>query len=298
LLEYRFREKAVHGSSKFAFAVYHVDYERDHPQILPLHWHEEIEVIYIRRGSGIFTVSHAEYAVGAGDCIIVNSGELHSGSSHAPEGCSYSAIVFKLSSLSSLQPDRCQDYLNPLLTGALLFPPLIPGHQAALRGLIEGLIEDDHAREPGFELLLKGQLLQFIARVYPHLIPRNRYDRELGGKRQKWDNIIPVLGYMDARYKLAITLEELAGIASVSPSHFCRLFKELTGLRPLEYLNLLRVNSAAVLLQSGSCSVLDAALESGFQHLSYFSKQFRKYMQMTPSEYKSRCSRTSSGTEN
>jgi AraC-like DNA-binding protein len=57
-------------------------------------------------------------------------------------------------------------------------------------------------------------------------------------------------------------------------------------MRPLEYINLLRVNSAALMIQSGSCSMLEAALENGFQHLSYFSKQFKKYKGMSPSAFK------------
>ncbi|WP_239613467.1 AraC family transcriptional regulator [Cohnella mopanensis] len=287
MLEFRFREKAVHGSSKFPLTIYNVNYESGNQQILPLHWHEEIELIYIRKGSAVFSVNHTDYTVREGDCVIVNSGELHSGYSHAPEGCFYSAIVFKLSWLSSLQPDRCQEYLNPLLKGTALFPALIQGDYGELCSLIKALIEDFHERAAGFELLFKGRLLIFLAKIYPLLVPRNRYEEANRVKSQKWNKIITVLGYMDARYKLTMTLEELAAVASMSPSHFCRLFKELTSLRPMEYLNLLRVNSAAVMIQSSYCSILDAALENGFQHLSYFSKQFKKHMHMTPSEYKS-----------
>ncbi|MNJ35515.1 TCP pilus virulence regulatory protein [compost metagenome] len=58
----------------------------------------------------------------------------------------------------------------------------------------------------------------------------------------------------------------------------------------MEYLNFIRINKAANLLRTGSYNVLEAALESGYQHVSYFSKWFKMYMNMTPSEYKSRYS--------
>ncbi|MNP86634.1 TCP pilus virulence regulatory protein [compost metagenome] len=54
----------------------------------------------------------------------------------------------------------------------------------------------------------------------------------------------------------------------------------------MEYVNFIRINKAAGLLRSGAYNVLEAALESGFEHASYFSKWFRFYMNMTPSEYK------------
>lgn len=58
-------------------------------------------------------------------------------------------------------------------------------------------------------------------------------------------------------------------------------------MRPMEYLNFIRINKAATLLRTGSYSVIEAAFESGYQHVSYFSKWFKIYMKMTPSEYKS-----------
>ncbi|MNN91401.1 TCP pilus virulence regulatory protein [compost metagenome] len=61
-------------------------------------------------------------------------------------------------------------------------------------------------------------------------------------------------------------------------------------MRPMEYLNYIRINKAANLLRSGSYNVLEAALESGYQHISYFSKWFKFYMNMTPSDYKARYS--------
>lgn len=56
-------------------------------------------------------------------------------------------------------------------------------------------------------------------------------------------------------------------------------------MRPMEYLNYIRVNKAADLLRTGGYNVLEAALDSGYQHVSYFSKWFKHYMHMTPSQY-------------
>ncbi|WP_141503159.1 AraC family transcriptional regulator [Paenibacillus luteus] len=290
MLEYRLLEKVPHGSSDFPFAVYNVDYYLGNQQILPMHWHEEIELIHIRAGQAVFSVNHSEISVQAGDCLIINSGEPHSGYSDVEAGCSYTAIVFKLSWLSALHPDLCQEqYLNPLLRGELLFPPLLSRQRAQDRPVInkiEDLLTEYHNGHDGFQLGVKGQLYMLLAALYPQLIPKQLYERSNSLNAHKWKNMLQVLEYIDENYKSPLTLDNLATIGSISPSHLCRLFKELTGMRPLEYINLLRVNSAALMIQSGSCSMLEAALENGFQHLSYFSKQFRKYKGISPSRFK------------
>lgn len=290
MLEYRFREKVNHGSSDFPFAVYTLNYSEGAQQILPLHWHEEIEFIYIRHGSAVFSVNHIEYPVQSGDCLIINSGELHSGYARSPEPCAYSSIVFKLSWLSALHPDRCQTaYLNPLLRGDSLFPPFVDVHSQELRHLrseIKELIKEYTEQTEGFELLLKGRLYKFLVGIRPYLIPRQQYFQSHIAHTRKWKNVTRVLEYIDANYKHPLTLEELAEVGSMTPSHLCRLFKQLTGSRPIEYINMLRINNAAMMIQTDSCSIIEAAMENGYQHLSYFSKQFRKYKQMTPSAYK------------
>lgn len=290
MLEYRLLEKVLHGSSDFPFAVYNVDYLSGNQSILPLHWHEEIELIYIRAGQAVFSVNHVEIHVQAGDCLIVNSAELHSGYCNSAYGCSYTAIVFKLSWLSALQPDFCQEQcLNPLLRGDLLFPSLLTRRRVQDRLLIdriEDLLAEYRVEREGFQLGIKGRLYMILAVLYPHLIPKQLYERANPLNTNKWKNMIQVLEYINENYKSSLTLDDLASIGSISPSHLCRLFKELTDMRPLEYINMLRVNSAALMIQSGSCSMLQAALENGFQQLSYFSKQFKKYKGISPSTFK------------
>jgi AraC-like DNA-binding protein len=230
--------------------------------------------------------------VQAGDCLIVNSGEPHSGYCDSADGCSYTAVVFKLSWLSALHPDLCQElYLNPLLRGELLFPSLLTRRQEKDRpGIdrIEDLLAECRGGRNEHPLLVKGRLYMLLAALYPLLITRQQYERANPLNAHKWKNMLQVLEYIDENYKSPLTLDELAAIGSMSPSHLCRLFKELTDMRPLEYIQLLRVNSAAIMIQTGSCSMLEAALENGFQHLSYFSKQFKKFKGMSPSAFKRR----------
>lgn len=290
MLEYRLLEKVTHGSSNFPFAVYNVEYLSGNQSILPLHWHEEFEFIYILAGEAVFSINHVEIPVQASDCLIVNSGEPHSGFCNSAEGCTYIAIVFKLTWLSALHPDLCQEkYLNPLLRGELLFPSLLTKQQEKDRlaiAYVEELIAEYHDKRDEYQLGLKGRLFLLLAALFPRLIPKQLHERANPLNAHKWKNMLQVLVYIDENFKSPLALDDLAAVGSMSPSHLCRLFKELTDMRPLEYIHLLRVNSAALMIQAGSCSMLEAALENGFQHLSYFSKQFKKYKGVSPSQFK------------
>lgn len=289
-MEFRLLEKVKHGSSDFPFAVYDVDHPAGNQPILPLHWHEEIELIYIRAGRAVFSINHAEIRVQAGDCLIVNSGETHCGYSDSVDGCFYTAVVFKLSWLSALHPDLCQEqYLNPLLRGELLFPTLLMGCRDEDRSgidVIESLLAEYRNGREGFQLGIKGRLYLLLSALIPHFVPKQQYERANPLNAYKWRSVLHVLEYIDENYKSPLTLDDLATVGAISPSHLCRQFRELTDMRPLEYIQLLRVNSAAIMIQSGSCSMLEAALENGFQHLSYFSKQFKKFKGMSPSAFK------------
>ena len=81
-------------------------------------------------------------------------------------------------------------------------------------------------------------------------------------------------------------LEELAGIAHMSKRHFMRNFQAAIGNSPIAHLVQLRVNRAAALLRRSDHTITEVAFEVGFGDSNYFSRQFRKLLGVTPSEYR------------
>jgi AraC-like DNA-binding protein len=292
MYEHRYREPKSHGAPDFPFHVYTVEHPGGVHSILPIHWHNEMEIIYLFKGSATFRVERREYAIQAGEALLIHPGELHSGDGNHDGGVCYCSIVFKLSWLSSLQTDRIQElFLNPLLQGDVRLPTLLStsceSHLALLDAVRKILLRYD-SRSPAYEMSLKGMMLQLIADLHRlGLVEEGCADVDQRG-RELHQPIKKVLAYMEDNAGRKITLDQLASILSLSRSHFCKFFRTQTGMRPMEYLNYLRVNHAAKLLRTGSYNILEASLESGFQHVSYFTKWFKFYMNMTPSEYKSR----------
>ena len=82
-----------------------------------------------------------------------------------------------------------------------------------------------------------------------------------------------------------IKLEEVAGIANICPTAFCRYFKKHTGKTFSSFLNEIRIGHACRLLLSDNISISAASVESGFNNLSHFNDQFKRVMKITPSAY-------------
>ena len=85
---------------------------------------------------------------------------------------------------------------------------------------------------------------------------------------------------------MSIELDRLADIAHMSKRNFMRSFQAAMGSSPIAHLIQLRVNRAASLLRRTEHSVTEIAFQVGFSDSNYFTRQFRKLLGVTPSEYR------------
>ncbi|MDL2301489.1 AraC family transcriptional regulator [Lachnospiraceae bacterium OttesenSCG-928-D06] len=92
---------------------------------------------------------------------------------------------------------------------------------------------------------------------------------------------------MEQDYNSINSIEELANMLHITPSHFAREFRNETGVPPIKYLTNIRLLHASKLLQETSLSINDIALACGFSSGNYFTKLFHKQTDMTPLEFRS-----------
>jgi len=293
MYEHRYRERKRHGEPDLPLYLYKVEHPAHVRTILPVHWHNEMEIIYLREGAARFQIESRPYVIHEGEALIVHPGELHSGVNDTGDSpvCYYS-IVFKLSWLSSHHTDRIQNlYLGPLIQGTTRLPPYLSASQESmtettLLDYIRRFITTYEHRLTAYEMILKGLLTLLVAEIYQADLIEHTDVPDKHRDMEENEQVKKVLGYMEEHFREKVQLDHLAAVVSLSRSHFCTFFKRHTGMRPMEYLNYIRVNQAADLLRDGSYNVLEAALESGYQHVSYFTKWFKQFMSMTPSEYR------------
>lgn len=107
-----------------------------------------------------------------------------------------------------------------------------------------------------------------------------------GYQDSKKDRLSEVFQYVNENFKKDILLIEIAAIANMTPTSFCRMFKLKTKKSFVEYLNEIRVSKACKFLLETDLSMSEIAYESGYKTASNFNKLFKKFMGMTPSEFK------------
>jgi AraC-like DNA-binding protein len=91
--------------------------------------------------------------------------------------------------------------------------------------------------------------------------------------------------YIIRNFTKPIKLQDIAGKANICSTAFCRYFKKHTGKTFFSFLNEIRIGHACKLIVEDNISISRASLESGFNNLSHFNDQFKRVMNLTPTEY-------------
>lgn len=286
ILEYEnYHEKKSHGKKDFPYNTYLCSIPLDFPRV-PLHWHEELELIYVKKGSGNITVDLKKYPVTAPALVLILPGQLHSIDQETGKSMEYENIIFHPSILLTKPADlTATDFLEPLMAGTItvptLFTPIYPYYTDVIAP-IDACDEIGKTRPQGYELYVKSQLYQFF------FILSNRCRNRItsGYSRKALDKLKIILKYMETHYMEKIAIADIAKEAGFSQSHFMRYFKETMGTTFTAYLKDYRLTMASRLLTSSDSAIIDIAAETGFENLSYFNRAFKEKYHMTPRQFR------------
>lgn len=122
------------------------------------------------------------------------------------------------------------------------------------------------------------------AHLYSLLIRLNRDASKIpDGMGRMNPAIASTLDFISENYTDAITLEKLCEAAGgLSEQYLCRLFKQTTGMRPMEYILKKRITAARSYLENTDMPISEIAVITGFNNTSYFYRNFKKFTGMSP----------------
>jgi AraC family transcriptional regulator, transcriptional activator of pobA len=252
--------------------------------IIPPHWHDHLEWIRITRGRFRLQIGSAFYDLREGEIAFVNKAEIHAAFPEE-DNSELTAVVFNESLLRNSVLDNIEvQYIRPLMLGDVQLPSFYTSEQNAtseILNCLDTLIHCYSRKNPGYELQVKGQLLCTLGLAFGLVEVDYSHGRESSTK----DIIRPLLVYLSNHYHEPLTVEEAARICCVTPNYLCHIFKKSTGRTLIEYINMLRIHEAGRLLQLREHSLQQVALQVGFTNHTYFGRVFRKFKNMSPSEY-------------
>lgn len=275
-----FQELSKHGTKELPIESYQDNCEIF--QSIYSHWHKEMEIMYVEKGSGLAQLNKDTLKLQKGDILLINSGTLHHIKSDRRNILYFKSVVFDLSFLFGTPGDMCQEkILNQVMENQARFVHLIhpedPGYDR-IQDLFLRMFACHRKKEDYFYMELKGLFYQFFYQmlVGNYIVPESPQDRK------NLAAVKSVIRYMNEHYKEEINVSDLAAISYYNENYFMKLFKQYTGKTLTKYLTGLRVEKARYLLTHTSKSITEIAMETGFNSSSYFIRKFQEIYGETP----------------
>ncbi|HHY79454.1 MAG TPA: AraC family transcriptional regulator [Thermoanaerobacter sp.] len=134
------------------------------------------------------------------------------------------------------------------------------------------------------EPLISSHIYRMLAELL--IISSENYLNSQSKNYEKTNQIQQAINFIKSKYKEKLTVELIAKHVCMSPFHFSRVFKKETGYSPYEYLTMIRLNKAKILLKSTDMSIKEIANEVGFNNESNFVISFKKHTKMTPTQFR------------
>ena len=278
----RLRETKHHGAVRFPFNIYPCTIPGDFRQVA-VHWQDSMELVYIKRGSGLVQTGAQVCTAQSGDIFVLTPGTLHA--IRQIESCTmeYENIIFELELLGGAEDLCAEKYLLPLQSGRLALPEHITPDEVWYPQAADCLKEAEEAnrcKQFGYELCIKGALLRFLALLIAQskaLPPAEKASTQ---------RLRAVLQWISAHYSEPVCVADAAALCQCSPNHFMRWFRQMTGQTFIIFLREYRLNAAAEALRTTEDTVLSISEQCGFENLSYFNREFKAHFGMTPREYR------------
>lgn len=282
-----FEERQRHGTVELPLGLHKLDYPENTDAIFYLHWHQEFEFLVVTRGRLLFHIEQEEYVLEEGDGIFVNSNELHSAKAIDGEACTFFAVDFSYQVLEEDIHSRfAKKYIRPVLNGKTRFPVKLSEKGEEWQQYVIRLLRDISACPEDnlveYELLVRSR----IYAVWDQMTHHAEYVPGKTEEHRSSERLAPVIAYMHDNYEYEITLTELAALIPMSEGQFCRVFKRVMNLSPMQYLMRYRILKSCRLLQDTDKKVGEIANLSGFNNVSYFNKVFLNTIGCTPKEYR------------
>lgn len=283
-IEEAFHETKIHGQPSFPYTVYRGNIP-GYLHSYPLHWHDEMEIMLAEKGCAICMVGTERRLIKAGDIALITPQTAHSVSRYKKQTFEYFTLLFKFRLLCPDERDELfKTVFLPLQTGMRSLPCWIPPENPLNKALfpyLRDLIDNRH--EPGFRLKIKSDLFGIMHELQKRSAPTEEH----GGAQGKYhERLKKIILFVRQNYAREITVAQAAEFCSLSPSHFMKLFKEMTGCGFISYVNDFRLETAARMLTETDNNALETAGLCGFSNASYFTRAFKKKHGVPPSAYK------------
>ena len=271
-------ELCSHGTTGFSFQI--SEKNIDTSDNINIHWHEEIELLYVPKGCCHAVVDGKEHVIPCGDGLFVNSNVLHEYNAVSSEEKTETVcILFKPGFISHESSDIFHEYIEPFISDSS-----VPGIH----------LKSDTPRGNQIISLILDMISDITDKLNIHILTS-----------MLWQKLIPILDtsaegvtspvrkrarmmltFIQNHYAEDLSVLDIAGSANISRSECFRCFQKAVGRKPVQVLNDYRLEQAAAMLKTTDLPVSEVSLACGFGSQSYFGMLFARKYNTSPRRYR------------
>ncbi|NMB97695.1 MAG: AraC family transcriptional regulator [Clostridiaceae bacterium] len=269
----------------------------------PYHWHDEVEIIYVLKGSVTFIVETQTYNVQERDILIIKSGEIH----RCYGGVDCDLIIIEFGHYLDNEILKTQTLIYPgapTLLGAgnveintaacdkdlpnntSSEKNLYKGLHAEIENLILQIYDENRNKRQAWDFMIKSALYRIVALLDKEFHKMARIQKNKTTTYSYNKILHEVFEYIGNNYNKNISIDDVSHIANFSKHYFNKFFKKVTNKTFARYVNDIRIEKAQTLLKSSKQNITDIAFEVGFNSIKTFNRVFKEKVGCTPSEYR------------
>lgn len=232
-------------------------------------WHDELEIQLCTQGSGTVLLNGEKLAFNENDIVVVKPNVIHYTGSQ--ERLVYSCLIIKTSFCKQMNIDCDKLYFSSIIKDENIV------------NLFKELIQIYIDETDNYKIAKLNQKVLQLLLLLVEKHSETKTDESIKDKEK--EKIKSVIKYIRLNYDKKISLEGISQYFLLDKYALCRAFKKNCGQTITNYLNEYRCMQACEFLKTGK-NTSETARLCGFDNLSYFTKTFKKFIKVSPSQYK------------
>lgn len=256
-------------------------------QVVPTHWHKELELSFIIKGVARLLVNDEMYEVHEGEAILINGGDTHFYFASTDHRRLVILVDLDIIEGSSSFVELKKELNSRLETNEKTCRCWSAEDKAELVEIIGRLAKLNDQNVFGRELLVRAMIFEllFLYSKDEYKVVEKRINYQTENKAMV--KLQRVFNYIEQHYTEPITLTDIADEAGFNPSYFTRFFKSYTNVTFYDYLSNFRISKAQYLLvQKPDMSISMVAENVGFTSVKTFNRVFLKCVKIPPTKFR------------
>ncbi|POP31206.1 AraC family transcriptional regulator [Lactonifactor longoviformis] len=250
-----------------------------------LHFHNLMEIGFCYNGNGCLVLQDKPYPIHKNMFSVIPKNYGHTTDSIQDSIISWEYLFIDVDRVLNLMYDGNERQIVPLKRAINQRAHFLSTQDyPEIATCIQAVFKEIQEEKPYYTesvLGLTGTLLLYIARLNLHK-QETRTAMDDSGMEQ----IAPALEWLLREYHNPVRVTDLAECCHISEPHFRRVFKQIMGITPLEYINKVRIMNASQMLLNEDENIVDVAYKVGYASEGTFIRNFKRYMGQLPNQFK------------